>query len=1005
MSNDAARVVCLSTLLVLLAACGGGDQSAPVTALPDLPAAVTDLASLPALPPGGRFHPARITSAVTATRTGDQAVDFSPASVTLAGAQALFDVGPGEMGFAVFEFVGSPSDELASVEYVVSNRDFNHSVYVAISNYAEGAWEFFGRRNQDTAQLVPTGGEGDYASPTGYSYVAVFAFDDGDFDLDFVRVTYGNRYPVSGQVLNRAGIGIGDVLISSSLGIPPVVTDATGSFTLPAVPDGSWHLMATKAGWVFFDNPTTVAVSGADVGGVEFLGERNLSHLDPLEDEEPNDVWWQAPEHNETDIIEEWLSASDDPVDCYAFAFNTPGVYYLRYEGDHSLLFPNIAMRDLDGNFIDQSEWIRSGVLYMPFTIADSRWIVLEVSCQGGGGQYTLSTGSGPLYGISGSVTAGGELEFACVGMDAPGELTYVYAHDWSGDYESLYRLPAVYTVSADPLGEDPYTYLMNHFSIDITAGDATGVDFSGFASFLADEYEPNDTDATAYEIAALPFETTLPANIGDTDADDWYKVTPTAGKWVVVCLHYNYGINEYDLRTVYMNVENHDSTEAYWSFSTNPGSEVRFGPCDGNEYYIHVWTTDNRRHGINLSVEEYDGYQVDIGGLWGSFGIMNARVDVHNFEYDWMRTYYTANTGRTEIPFKFKDGETLHAEFFRYGLTCDRYTDTITVEGADELVWFRAVEDGAGDHWEPNDSYGKLVAYPLSSSATISAMTDPIDKYVFTPLSADPLHVVIESAPDDMEFQALLLEHNPEVYLGAYSWQGNAEFLLNTSGTIMHRLEIACNGGEGSYHIVLNESPGYMLSGKVLDSTSNPVEDAYVYDPAYGRVWESGWSAEEDYELGPFAPGTYDIYVYAANYEAAPASPWEVTFSNSDISQDFTLNVNVTDVGEPDDDWTMAIPVASGVAQTMNLNNDTDTQDWRMFTAGPGLISLNITMEDWAGNVNLALYDTDGTTQLENSNSFGAGFQRIDYYLPVLGTYYICAWGGANEYTLTADY
>ena len=96
----------------------------------------------------------------------------------------------------------------------------------------------------------------------------------------------------------------------------------------------------------------------------------------------------------------------------------------IRFSGQHSLLFPHITLMTKEGEYIDDSEWIRSGVLYIPFTVAQTRVIIVEVECRGGGGSYTLSVGSGPLHEISGMVTTGGgEIEYACVGMDLPSEL------------------------------------------------------------------------------------------------------------------------------------------------------------------------------------------------------------------------------------------------------------------------------------------------------------------------------------------------------------------------------------------------------------------------------------------------------------------------------------------------------------------------------------------------------------------------------------------------------
>lgn len=1015
-TRAALAFLCIALLTCVTAACGGKSaNSAALLGMEPALALPVSQDQLPPMPPGGDFMPIKITAALTLSLDGVQAYDRNPANVGLIGPHAALSPAAGELAWAVYEFPGSAADEIGSVEYATSNRDTGSIVYVAVSNYATASWEFIGARDDDSASLVPPH-SGDYASLNGYTYIAVLGFDGGGFDLNTVKMTYTNRYPVSGQVVDVDGVGVPDVTITTSLGGPSTVTGGAGEFTLPAIPDGMWHLMATRAGWAFYDNPKEISVSGGELSGVEIVGYMNQSHFEPIEDYEPNDSQWEAPNRDPGLPIEDYISASDDPWDYYRLVFDTPGQYWFRLETDSSVMFPSLSLTDKDARGLGLSS-AYSGVVYVGFDVATTRVVFARVRCQGGGGHYTLTTGTGPTSQVRGTILSGGGPEvmgYVMIGFDNSGYHTYVLSNPSIGLYYCSY-LPAVLTtVQPDPEGEDIFTYVPVSSVEDLSTGDKDNVDFSAGGLLPLDFYEPNDTDITAHDFGSLPVTSHDPVRVGDTDYEDWYRFAPNAGNYLIAKVDYDFP-NAHNASPIRVKLFDSTSTFLTESYLTDTGVELRSeSPCDGNDYFIDVIDTSDSTISYDMTIEEYTGYELQFGVKCNGGGILGARVDLRNDEHGWSRTWQTAGNGLTEIPFMFRDGETILAEVFRHGLDIDRHTRIVTIDGADQTVWFESDLDASADSWEPNSRGGIEVELPFVTDATISNTTDGTDKYIISTTSTDPIRVKFSTPFEGSSFSAYMWNTDPEPdeEVDLFSWQGDADFLLVTAGPapIKHMLEIDIDQEvDTSYHLELEEATGYMLSGEVADNAMLAVPNAYVYCPALGEVWFSPQvTPESSYQLGPFLPGSYQIYVYAANKESTPASPWTLNIGASDVVQDFELTNHYIDVGEPNDTPGTATFLASGVKVTANVNGGADEEDYYTFTvAGPELINANIVFEKSYGNPTLRLYDTDGTTALQTENSYQIGYQRIDYFLPAAGTYYLrarCS-SGANDYDITVTY
>jgi hypothetical protein len=283
---------------------------------------------------------------------------------------------------------------------------------------------------------------------------------------------------------------------------------------------------------------------------------------------------------------------------------------------------------------------------------------------------------------------------------------------------------------------------------------------------------------------------------------------------------------------------------------------------------------------------------------------------------------------------------------------------------------------------------------------------------YLITPASGDTLHVGITTPEDGLSADLSLYDNSvdPAVWLANRAVNGSGDFYFDTAGLVEHRLEFNCWMEEESpYHITIDDEPGYTLSGTLLDNVATKVPYSYIYCPAldYQQVIYT-WSVDGSYEIGPFPDGTYQIYVYGANYDPAPTSPWTLNIAGADVVQDFVLNPNYTDVGEPNDTWVTASgPLMSGVPVEANVNQDGDDFDYWSFTVGAaGMINAYIIFEKGFGDPNLTLYDTNGVTELMDSTLSEAGYERIDYLLPAAGTYYLKVTGyGANDYAITVNY
>ena len=155
-------------------------------------------------------------------------------------------------------------DVKAGVELTLSN---NSNVVLATITDAQGVYSI---QNVTAGTYTLTPRISGYTfTPTSRSVTLTGADTSGqDFTAKAVQAA---TYTVSGTVTGDVKVGVTVTL--SGPGKPlATTTDATGSFSIPNAPAGTYTLTPSLAGFVFFPASRSVAVSGAAVNGQDFTG-------------------------------------------------------------------------------------------------------------------------------------------------------------------------------------------------------------------------------------------------------------------------------------------------------------------------------------------------------------------------------------------------------------------------------------------------------------------------------------------------------------------------------------------------------------------------------------------------------------------------------------------------------------------------------------------------------------------------------------------------------------
>ena len=154
----------------------------------------------------------------------------------------------------------------ASIAGVVVNISGDESGFAVSAG--DGSWE---------ALNLPTGSYTATPSKPGWTFApdhADFTIDAADASLpDFTGTAAGGTYVASGFVLDDTGAGVPGVKVRiTGDGIGETETDATGFWSVGALPDGSYTATPSKAGWSFAPDSRSITISGSNAVVDDFTG-------------------------------------------------------------------------------------------------------------------------------------------------------------------------------------------------------------------------------------------------------------------------------------------------------------------------------------------------------------------------------------------------------------------------------------------------------------------------------------------------------------------------------------------------------------------------------------------------------------------------------------------------------------------------------------------------------------------------------------------------------------
>lgn len=229
-------IVLLSLLLLALSACSGdsagraGAEANPAGAPAAMLAGLPPLSSL-----GAGSAPRGASTADEQELAGDVLFRSSPSSVTVDAVnhKSVFAPANGQLGFAVQEFDLLADDPVASVAIELAGVDSGEKVWVAIANYASGAWETL-QPDGDGSYNIDLGGVAGSYSNGSKMYIAVLGWK-ASFELLLTRLTLATGfYPGWAHTWGDAGVDIGsrlaidadgNILFAGSYGAYDVTAD------------------------------------------------------------------------------------------------------------------------------------------------------------------------------------------------------------------------------------------------------------------------------------------------------------------------------------------------------------------------------------------------------------------------------------------------------------------------------------------------------------------------------------------------------------------------------------------------------------------------------------------------------------------------------------------------------------------------------------------------------------------------------------------------------------
>lgn len=258
-----ALITALTILLALIGCSSNNGFTPPApeialfnTQLP-LPLDVTGDGHLPAA-----LHPTAVAGADAVATSGNAQAQ---------GSTMHLDAAAGNVEWAIYK-VSTAGYQLASLSV-----DFSASggmeTWVGWADFGSNTWVF---NAPYPASMPPlTIGSGSYTYG-GNFYFAVVAYNGTHSTISSALVNVDvipGTHTVSGTVLDETSSPLAGAIVSLSPGLRSVITDAQGSYSFGGLADGSYTLTPAISGYDFAPANRQVTVSGADLAGVDLLGQ------------------------------------------------------------------------------------------------------------------------------------------------------------------------------------------------------------------------------------------------------------------------------------------------------------------------------------------------------------------------------------------------------------------------------------------------------------------------------------------------------------------------------------------------------------------------------------------------------------------------------------------------------------------------------------------------------------------------------------------------------------
>ncbi|MCB1216778.1 carboxypeptidase regulatory-like domain-containing protein [bacterium] len=1024
-------LICWLLPALLLVSCGGGTERPTLSEARLIPAVLQDGNAAPeifsaALPLDGEFNSVRVPAVSSLSQSGSEFHEAS-ANVTASGLDAEF-APAGAVEYGLWRFAGTPADSVGSVLVEYGDGGPGTSFWVAVADYSSGRWDWIGHAAEgEEFQFQLNGNAGQHSSPAGYIYVAVLADSDVAFSVYDVSIEYLQRYDVSGVVLDMLDQPLGMALITTNLlDSEPVLSGPSGGFTLHGIPNGSWTVMVALDGYQFSPAMLTVNVADANVDGLELRGNPQVSGWVGDDPYEPNNLYDNASDTGGSPPSAT-ISILDDPKDFYQFQVPAQGWYYIQYEGNDSILFPSLTMH-VD-SYLDTVACSSSvyGANWLGYYFPRAGNYVVELGCEGGGGQYSLSLHAGQTQkmdvylGDDGSVGDGGDGLYEELYMTTV-EISFDDVHGYAsssgtGTMVHNHIPPVMATITPlSPL----YTFDPPFVVHDFSGGPLSGFDFNVSAAAPVDDLEPNDDFAEA-SVLNLPLAEPLEGWIGgfeltNDDSYDFYKFEVQGGKHLMARVRFpENGPGSYPdagYIDLYDESQNNVPTDNYSELILHKRSS---DPLAAGTYYLRVFMEGPVMR-YELELTEFEPRLLTVGMTIDGDPLEYGSARMLTADQSWYEVQSAAN-GLCEFYYLFMDGERALLDYNRFGLQFDPPSEWVEFSGDD--INLTPLISYDLDSLEENYSSGssKELTLPVDLNASTSSSTDNSDSYQINGLDGEALEIFLEVSDQDCHTEFTVSRVSTSTNVFSCDQQGDLHCFIRAENADDYRFKVSARTeGECAYRLRIREStaPVYRISGSI--DTGVPGEQAFT---TYVVNHTAGITVNPvtlgNYTLGWYPAGSYQVEWQVANKSVTPAGKTTITLTNADVVQNFSAVHVDHDFGEPNNNSGVAyeLTIPAALHATLDYDNDAgpgnDNADYYRFTAASdGVFEITVLpAADWASGFRVVLaQDIWSSTVSSGKRNAGTGEQLIRY--PVISgkTYYIIISNGLDlEYDLTAGY